>query len=102
MRPDYQHIGDTLAQAIENFTDTKRLEAGLEFRKQMHAALQAGQKPDHYRYEWLVQSAARIIETLQSIAQDFDNAHPSDKCSVYDFMDMMATVNNRLNQALKW
>lgn len=69
-----------------------RLARGVRMRNAMHEQIARGEKPTGYRPEWLKHSAIKLVQTLQQMASDFDKAHPDDKCSVADLLDVLATT----------
>ncbi len=58
-------------------------------REQLFRALEEGLEPDHYRIEWIRQSVNQVFDVLQTIALQFNDQHPDDKCSAQDLMDIL-------------
>jgi hypothetical protein len=69
-----------------------RLNRGLVLRQAMHDAIKRGEKPTGYRPQWVQDQALELVKTCGLMAQKFDEAHPDDKASVSDLLDILATA----------
>ncbi len=69
-----------------------RLTKGLMLRQAMHDTIKRGEKPTGYRPEWLKARALELVKVMAAEAQKFDEAHPDDKCSVSDILDVLVTT----------
>ena len=69
-----------------------RLQRGIKLRELMRKDLENGKTPSGYRYEYLKDSAYKVINLLGKLAEDFDNEHPDDRYSAGDIADVVATV----------
>lgn len=74
------------------------LQNGTKLRNRLAQQIQLGETPTGYRYDFLVNSAYRLIDELGNIARDFNDAHPDDRCSTIDFCDILATATEIIKQ----
>jgi len=90
---DDAKIAETV-QAFRDLTLVNKmlLEKGEKAREQMRARLSAGQSPDHYRYEWILENVDLLRDVLYDIAVDFNREHPDDRCSLTDLKDVLVTL----------
>lgn len=70
----------------------QRLKTGEALRGRLQSALARGEDPNHYRLEWIRSGVLRINNTLLKLAEEFNAAHPDDRCSVQDLGDVLAST----------
>ena len=98
-RQDTDFIVGVLSEAVERgSSNATKLANATRLRKKVHAAIQSGEVLDHYRYKWLNDQSHALIELLQIMAAEFDEAHPADICSVQDLIDIMSVASTKLRQ----
>jgi hypothetical protein len=73
-------------------TQKKRLENSVQKRNALMASIDRGENPTGYRADFLRDSAKRVLMELASIAKDFNDAHPDDRCTAQDFVDILNTT----------
>lgn len=73
-------------------TQKKRLENSVQKRNALMASIDRGETPTGYRADFLRESAQRILIELGAIARDFNAAHPDDRCTAQDFVDVLNTT----------
>lgn len=76
--------------------EKQRLAIGMAVRNHMHEQLSHGIQIDHYRSDWIRDSIVRVIDLLDAIRKDFNRAHPEDKCSSADILDIADSVTATL------
>lgn len=69
-----------------------RLTQGMIRRQAMHDQIKRGETPVGYRPDWIKSQARELVRALATAAEEFDLAHPDDKASVSDLMDILATT----------
>lgn len=72
--------------------EAQRLSTGATLRRYMHDQLELGNPVDHYRLEWIKKSVMRLIVCLHEIGKEFNEAHPNDKVSGADFLDILQST----------
>jgi hypothetical protein len=65
-----------------------RLAVGAVLRRYIHAQLAKGIEPDHYRMKWMHKGISRMIHELELFGREFNAAHPRDKFSKGDMIDV--------------
>ncbi len=93
---------DFAASTILDFVRDKdrRLRTGVELREALGKALARGEEPFHYRIDWLRESSNRVTDLLQTLASEFNQAHPADMCSATDLVDVLATTLGRIKKSV--
>jgi hypothetical protein len=76
-----------------------RTKTGIRRRNEMADTINSGNRPKGYRYEFLVDSAYRIIDELGEIAKEFNDAHIDDMCTNFDFIDTLTTAIEMIKKA---
>ena len=76
--------------------EKQRMAMGMAIRNHLHDQLAAGVEIDHYRMEWLHSSISRVIDLLEQIGSEFNKAHPDDKCSSADLLDIASSVTSTI------
>lgn len=76
-------------------TNKMLLEKGEKARERMRQRIAAGQSPDHYRYEWILENVDLLQDVMYDIAVDFNREHPDDRCSLADMKDILVTLLKR-------
>jgi hypothetical protein len=76
--------------------NAQRLEDGVATREAIAGALARGEEVHHYRIDWLHESSRRVFDLLQRLGEEFNAAHPDDRCSTRDFGDVLATTSARI------
>lgn len=89
----------TLENAIAHHQ--QRLKNGEKLRERVGEAINRGEYPDHYRVRWIQDSVQRVNDTLIQVAEEFNRAHPEDRCSAQDLGDVLASTLAALYQAAK-
>jgi endonuclease III-like uncharacterized protein len=92
---DFSRIAQALSELRNN--NQLKLEHGAKQRKEMHLALQEGREPTGYRYEWYRKSTNDIIKVTSLMAEDFNKAHPGDRISVDDLIDVLEAAIRMLD-----
>jgi len=79
-------------QIFAQYVETLRtpVRNGMALREQMLADIKAGKIPTGYRYRWILESSKTMLDALAKIVEEFDQAHPDDRASPQDVMDIMA------------
>lgn len=78
-----------------------RLKYGATKRQEMHKSLQAGQKIEGYRADWIMKSMEELMKTLVKSAERFNNTYFHDMISIEDMKDVFTTALNKLNKINK-
>jgi hypothetical protein len=81
-------------QAIRR--EQTRLRTGFAMRDYISTQLKAGVLPTHYRVQWIENSVDRIIDLLQILATEFNDAHPNDKASAHDLVDILQSTSKTI------
>lgn len=87
---DIEFTVETFKRVIAH--ERHRLEVGTSLRRWLHQQLAQGIEPDHYRTKWLNQGISRIIHQLELYGREFNTAHPNDKFSTGDMIDVAESV----------
>lgn len=87
---EIEFVCDTFTRVLAH--EKQRLTIGFAIRNHLHEQLEQGVEIDHYRTEWLHSSIMKVIDTLEGIRKEFNLAHPDDKCSASDLLDIGASV----------
>lgn len=77
----------------------KQLEYAYASRQRMIKEIEDGKRPSGYRYEFLANSADKVIDFLETIADEFNTIYTHDRCTLDDLIDIVATVKYRLKKA---
>jgi len=92
-------MGDTddIAFTVDIFqkvlaNEKHRLACGAVLRRYIHAQLAKGIEPDHYRMKWLHKGISAIVHQLELFGREFNSAHPTDKFSTGDMIDVAESV----------
>lgn len=70
------------------------LDNGLKIRDEIRKKIEAGEEPDHYRVDWLRETALQCIGFIGETAKMFNSEHPNDKISQNDMLDVLITAAN--------
>ncbi len=90
-------IAETQAALRETMENEKRRVANAgQLREFLGKQLAAGIVPDHYRIEWLQKSVFAVIATLGGAAAAFDRAHPQDKATARDLLDILISTQAKI------
>ncbi len=73
-----------------------KLRYGLAQRELLRAQIARGERPQHYRYEWLLVTVKDLFEFLGDRCQKFNADHPADRCSQQDLYDVLNTALTRV------
>ena len=76
-----------------------KLRWGSRLREEIRLQLQKGQMPTGYRVDWLRNTRAALVETLQREAQAFNEKYRHDCISVSDLADALSTALHQLKTA---
>jgi hypothetical protein len=87
---DIEFTVDIFQKVLAN--EKHRLAVGAVLRRYIHAQLAQGKEPDHYRMRWLHKGISRIVHQLELFGRDFNAAHPTDKFSSGDMIDVAESV----------
>ncbi len=75
-------------------TGDKRLLYGSGVRDRMRKQLAKGETPKGYRAHFLEDGARHLLETVYSLARDFNRTYPWDQISAPDIVDLLQTTKN--------
>lgn len=81
-------------------SEQNRLAVGLKLRDWIHAEVEAGREPDHYRMEWMHMGIRHLIKELEQIGRAFNASHQNDKFSTADMIDIATSVSLTLKNYL--
>ncbi len=73
-----------------------KLRYGLKQREMIRQAIARGERPNHYRYEWLLLTVKDLFAFLGERCQKFNEDHPADRCSQQDLYDVLNTALTRV------
>jgi hypothetical protein len=76
--------------------EKQRLVNASQLREFLRKQLEAGITPDHYRIHWLHQSVFAVIATLGNISAAFNRAHPLDKVTALDLIDILNSTRAKI------
>lgn len=76
----------------------KRLLYGATQRQKMKEALAKGDKVEGYRAEWILGTMQEVIRTMSVQAEKFNTTYYHDMISVNDFVDVLTSAINKINQ----
>ena len=89
---DFKEAQD-IAQTFQRLLDQNRekIDKGLAVREDLRQRAEAGEDvSQHYRFRWMDDSSKSVIRHLAELAKTFNDAHPEDRISVTDLMDVFA------------
>ncbi len=90
---------ETFQRVLTN--EKHRLAVGAVLRRYIHSQLAKGVEPDHYRMQWLHRGISRMVHELELFGREFNAAHPADKFSTGDMIDVaesaVLTLRNYIN-----
>ncbi len=72
------------------------LSRGAADRARIAKINEAGGTPTGHRVDWLKETALKLNDTLMDQAFKFNEAYPSDRISVQDLGDALATIMGQL------
>ncbi len=78
--------------------EDQRLKTGIALRKHLGAQISAGVEVEHYRIDWIRNTVGEVVEALVTSAKRFNRAHPADKISVADFVDVLLSTVEALRE----
>ncbi len=70
-------------------SEQQRVRTGIAVRQLIRDRVAKGLKTDHYRVDWLRTSMIRLTTVLEVFAREFNEAHPKDKVSNHDLVDLL-------------
>lgn len=73
-----------------------KLRFGAKMRQQIVDALDKGEDPKGYRWDFLNETSTNLFAWLAERAQEFDAAYPQDKVSAQDMADILALAQMKL------
>jgi hypothetical protein len=80
--------------------EKRRLQNGYAMREYIGQQLRDGVSPEHYRVDFIEQGIDRVIGLLGDMSNEFNEAHPNDKISAHDFIDVLkSTINTIVHRA---
>jgi hypothetical protein len=83
----------TLAKVINH--QRKKLVNAATVRQGLSEALARGEMPDHYRIKFIRDSIKRVNALMATLCEEFNTAHPDDRCSAADLCDILySTIQN--------
>ncbi len=85
----------TILRIIKN-ENTSSLENGLKTREEIRQKILAGETPDHYRVDWLRETALAAIGFIADTAHAFEAKYPNDKISQNDLLDVLINAANMI------
>jgi hypothetical protein len=83
---DIEFTVDVLQRVIAN--EKHRLEVVNSLRRWIHQQLMNDIEPDHYRMKWMRKGISHMIHELELFGREFNAAHPNDKFSTGDMIDI--------------
>jgi hypothetical protein len=83
---DIEFTVDTFERTLIN--EKHRLAVGAILRRWIHSQLAKGVEPDHYRMKWMHKGISRMVHELELFGREFNAAHPKDKFSTGDMVDI--------------
>jgi hypothetical protein len=87
---DPSKVAEVLYRISTSQTDA--LQRGLRDRQRISDAIARGEQPLGHRVDWIRDSAMELNQTLMECARRFNERYPSDKASVQDLADVLATL----------
>ncbi len=70
------------------------LQNGLKIRDEIRKQIEAGQQPDHYRMDWLRETAVQCIGFIGEAAKMFNATYANDQISQNDVLDVLINAAN--------
>lgn len=95
--PTNEQAASILYRAVAD--NGARLARGQMLRQMMFEQIEAGEKPQGYRADWIRASAMRLIKELSACANEFNEAYSDDRISSLDLVDVVATARGLLTKA---
>lgn len=96
-RPDIAFAQEVLAKLAEPSIE-ERVRNGQRLRAKIVDALDGGEAPEGYRWDWINNQTAVLLELLQMIADDFNKKHPEDYCTALDLLDILSLADGRIRK----
>ncbi len=72
------------------------LQNGLQTRDEIRKQLEAGNEPEHYRIDWLRETAVQCIGFIGEASKIFNAQHPNDQISQNDVLDVLINAANMI------
>lgn len=77
-------------------SEQQRVETGMALRTLIKDRVEKGLAVDHYRADWHHTSRVRLNAVLQTFAREFNEAHPKDKISNHDLIDLLTDTISQI------
>lgn len=78
--------------------DQIRLRRGSVLREEMWDDLEAGRRPEGYRYPWVKECSTSVIEHVRKLAERFNTIHDDDRASADDLVDILTRALDLLQR----
>lgn len=96
---DIEFTVDVFQKVLAN--EKHRLAVGAVLRRYIHSQLEKGIEPDHYRMQWMNRGISRMVHELELFGREFNAAHPTDKFSASDMLDVAESAALTLKGYIK-
>jgi hypothetical protein len=87
---------DVLRRLVSD--NDSKLRYGIRQREMIRQQIARGERPNHYRYEWLLATVKDLFEFLGDRCQKFNEDFPQDRCSQQDLYDVLNSALTRVKQ----
>lgn len=77
-----------------------KLRYGMKQREAIRQQIAKGERPNHYRYEWLLVTVKDLFAFLGDRMEKFNQDYPADRISAQDLYDVLNTALTRVREGL--